>query len=405
MFQPNSLVNPIMDYRVYSTEDVKITSLPVIPDLSTKAEEANFDVCSSLQGGFIAICKGRVYEAKIVRLKDFKRGLHGYETALQALQFNQNNLMERVVFLLGTVIDRQRKPVTLYSLRELPPLGTLGQLMGMFPCHMPSTTFIQSLPAVNKSSMVLDLFQGLSWLHGQDVLHGCLHPDNVHVYPGHRIKLAEFGCVASLQVETRNAIWKSKCSRYIGFEVCEYLNDFSAWERKPSPKGELSAPPILPASDIYSAGAIILLIITGKPPYSNIDVSIDVINTVLAKEPPHVPNLYRDKELYLDLEQFMLECISFEYENRPSVKTSASIVLKRLEDIFASIDIARREQERKKRSIKIKEIEAEIRDYEEKIADLDDLIVNGRKLIKQRQVREEQARRCLSAYRRHNASR
>ena len=93
--------------------------------------------------------------------------------------------------------------------------------------------------------LVLGLCRALAPLHQSGLVHGDLKPDNVIVDPSGRVRLIDFGLV---RTEGEEADWPSGTVPYIAPEV---LQGKAADAR----------------SDLYSLGAMLFELVTGRPPY------------------------------------------------------------------------------------------------------------------------------------------
>ncbi|HZH41107.1 MAG TPA: protein kinase, partial [Gemmatimonadales bacterium] len=143
-----------------------------------------------------------------------------------------------------------------YIAMELMPGGTLADRIESGP--------LSSRAAVD---YVLDVLDGLEAAQGQGILHRDVKPSNVFLDADGRAKIGDFGISKSLEAD-------SKLSQTGAFLGTPYYA---------SPE-QIAAEPLDLRSDLYSVGAMLYELLTGKLPYQGTNAS-QVLAQVLTREP------------------------------------------------------------------------------------------------------------------------
>ena len=143
-----------------------------------------------------------------------------------------------------------------YIAMELMPGGTLADRIGSGP--------LGSREAVD---CVLDVLDGLEAAQRQGILHRDVKPSNVFLDADGRAKIGDFGISKSLEAD-------SKLSQTGAFLGTPYYA---------SPE-QIAAEPLDLRSDLYSVGAMLYELVTGKLPYQGTNAS-QVLAQVLTREP------------------------------------------------------------------------------------------------------------------------
>ncbi|KAF8996204.1 kinase-like domain-containing protein [Cyathus striatus] len=135
-------------------------------------------------------------------------------------------------------------------------------------------------PDVNRTLLVLDTIEGISYLHANEVIHGDLKGANILITPGGRACLADFGL--STVVDAEILRWTSlESSASIGGTV-----RWTAPELM-DPENENARPTT--ASDIYAFSCVCYEIFTGTNPFYEIVRDPAVMLKVMRGERPSLP--------------------------------------------------------------------------------------------------------------------
>lgn len=144
---------------------------------------------------------------------------------------------------------------------------------------------------------------GLDFLHSQGVIHRDIKGDNILTTKDGEIKLADFG--VSVMLEQTMTCGESK---HISFAGTPF------WMAPEVIQGET----VTAASDIWSLGCTIIELLTGKPPYFELNQYTAMTKIVNEKSPP-IP-----KDISDQLRDFLQLC----FEKEPSRRISAKGLLK-----------------------------------------------------------------------------
>ncbi|OAX43630.1 kinase-like protein [Rhizopogon vinicolor AM-OR11-026] len=159
-----------------------------------------------------------------------------------------------------------------------------------------------------KLKLVQQVAAGLSYLHGNDIVHGDLTGTNIFVDDSGNLRLADFG-LSMIAAESGNLTFSSLQlgnTRWMGPEFLE-----------PSDDGDGSQSPQKPTKtgDIYSFGCIMLQILSGEEPYAWIKHAPHVITAIARGLEPFKKNINMG-EVYKLLSS---RCLSRIPEQRPSI--------------------------------------------------------------------------------------
>ncbi|KIJ07581.1 hypothetical protein PAXINDRAFT_19238 [Paxillus involutus ATCC 200175] len=195
--------------------------------------------------------------------------------------------------------------LTLHHINVLPLFGTtMG--FGRFPAMVspwlengPLTTYLErrtdTLTTVERLVLVGDVAMGLQYLHSKSVVHGDLSGSNVLICANGRACIADFGrstLLTALESTTATTSPAGGTLRWTAPELL-YLNIEVSGDEEIMPR-VLPTPP----SDIYSFGAIMLQVLTGKIPYHYYPRDERVLFALSQGEIPKRParTLVTDKE-------------------------------------------------------------------------------------------------------------
>lgn len=196
----------------------------------------------------------------------------------------QNLNHKNIVKYLGSL----RTPTHLYLVLEYMENGALSSVIkaskfGPFP---------ESLVAV----YIQQVLQGLVYLHAQGVVHRDIKGANILTTKEGVVKLADFGVAAKLEelqaAECKN-VSPAGTPYWMAPEVVEMK-------------------PVTTAADIWSVGCLTIELVTGAPPYFDLQPMSALYNIVQDKHPP-LPEDISD-----GLKEFLLLCFKKDPAARPS---------------------------------------------------------------------------------------
>jgi eukaryotic-like serine/threonine-protein kinase len=161
-------------------------------------------------------------------------------------------------------------------------------------------------PPREAAEMVELLARAVQLAHQQGVLHRDLKPANVLLSKDGVPKIADFGLARRLDYH--------EYSTELIAGTANYMSPEQAW-------GDSKANPLTPATDVYSLGAILYELLTGRPPFAS-ESREETIKDVWSKAPAEPRSLTPD--VPLDLQTICLKCLAKEPNRRyPSAEALA----------------------------------------------------------------------------------
>src|SRR5262249_12457398 len=150
------------------------------------------------------------------------------------------------------------------------------------------------LPAETAAGYVKTIAEAIDYAHRQGFLHRDLKPSNVLLDSTNQVRITDFGLAKRLDSDSRLTITGAALGTpsYMPPEQAAGKNDL-----------------IGKASDVYSIGAILYELLTGRPPFQAA-TPLDTVLLVLNSEPV-TPRLLVPK-LDRDLETICLKCLEKE---------------------------------------------------------------------------------------------
>lgn len=174
-----------------------------------------------------------------------------------------------------------------YFSMEYVPGSDLGRLVRERP-----------LTAERAAKYVRDVAMAIQFAHDRGILHRDLKPSNVLIDADDRPQVTDFG----LAKRVRGEEGLTDTGQVVG--TPSYMPPEQAWPGQ----GEIG-----PASDVYSLGAILYEVLTGRPPFRAATV-MDTLMQVLDTEPAS-PRLLNNK-VPRDLETICLKCLAKDPQRR-----------------------------------------------------------------------------------------
>jgi WD40 repeat protein/serine/threonine protein kinase len=142
-----------------------------------------------------------------------------------------------------------------------------------------------------------EISKTIAYAHSRGFLHRDLKPSNILVDSAGRPRVTDFGLVKQFNAQSD-------------------LTGDGAFVGTPSymaPEQSLSNCNVSPASDVYSLGAILYALLTGRPPFSS-ENDVDTLIQVRTKEPTAPKSI--NHNVPSDLELVCLKCLAKEPERR-----------------------------------------------------------------------------------------
>lgn len=167
------------------------------------------------------------------------------------------------------------------------------------------------LPPREAADLVRQVCDAMAYAHERGVIHRDLKPANVLIDPNGRPKVTDFGLAKRTDADSN----LTGTGQILGTPA--YM---------PPEQASGSIDQLGPLADIYSLGAILYCLLTGRPPFQAAN-PMDTLAQVLAHEP--VAPRALNSEVPRDLETICLKCLSKEPRKRYASALSTSADLNR----------------------------------------------------------------------------
>jgi len=160
----------------------------------------------------------------------------------------------------------------------------------------------------------------LAAAHSQGVVHCDLKPDNLRITPEGRLKILDFGIAKSLRVTNAKSKYEVSTESTTGDLGLAGTLPYMAPE-------QLRSEPADPRSDLYSAGAVLYEMATGKRPFR--DRTAPQLADAIFHQPA-VPPRALNARISPELERIILKCLQKEPENRYQSAAELEVDLRQL---------------------------------------------------------------------------
>ncbi|EMD41308.1 hypothetical protein CERSUDRAFT_109903 [Gelatoporia subvermispora B] len=182
--------------------------------------------------------------------------------------------------------------------------------------------YLHRNPSANRLRLLLDVTEGLAYLHGLDIVHGDLKSMNILVDRQHVARISDFGLTYlnyQSQVVSRSAGVDIGTVRWSSPELID-----------PQQFGLDDTGPTRP-SDIYALSMVMWEIFTGELPFAECARDATVINRILREERPVRPDAQTAPHLSGEIWSLMERCWEQDWKARPDAPMIVIAVQRMLE--------------------------------------------------------------------------
>ena len=242
-----------------------------------------FEILGELgHGGMGVVYKARQARLKrLIALKMIRSDWHGNPEHLARFEIEAEAVARLNHSNIVRIYEISKARGVAYVVLELLEGGTLKQLAAGTP-----------QPVREAAALLSALARGVHAAHVAGILHRDLKPSNVLFDLAGVPKIADFGLAKRLEVEDG----ETQTGQILGTPSYMAPEQAKGWDRE-----------IGPATDIYSLGAILYEMLTGRPPLKG-TTALETLKLV-QEEDPVPPSRLRSK-LPFDLETICLKCIA-----------------------------------------------------------------------------------------------
>ncbi|XP_065608087.1 receptor-interacting serine/threonine-protein kinase 1 isoform X1 [Cyrtonyx montezumae] len=204
---------------------------------------------------------------------------------------------DRVVKLLGIILEDGN-----YSLvMEYVHRGNMMKVLQKLP-----------IPLSVKGRFILEIIEGMLYLHEQGLVHKDLKPENILVDKDFHIKIADLG-VASFKNWSR--LTKEETSRQKKIKSTSQNNAGTLFYMAPEHLDDINVKPV-EKSDIYSFGIVIWAIFANKEPYEHCINEAHIYFGIIRGNRPNIDEII--KECPREIIDLMKQCWEQKAEERPT---------------------------------------------------------------------------------------
>lgn len=254
-----------------------------------------------------------------------------------------------------------------------------------------------TLSIEQKLSILLDICHGIHFLHSNGIVHGRLKDTNIFLDSNnYRAKISDFGYQSYLSLSTRIKYKGKHGIRWTAPEVIQLEKQFEEKLKKLNQNNTLSNTdyqklenlllkygncPLSPASDIYSIGILVLVLLTEKIPFFNVVHEEGVKGQLLSHQLPYIPSNFPDADILSPLLDEVYSPCTAPVHQRPTMDQLKAII----ESSYCNGIHRVYEKELRGYQEDMNNVKEEINDLIIKIKEHDELVKKGKEIISRKE--------------------
>lgn len=205
---------------------------------------------------------------------------------------------ERVVKLLGIIMEEGNYSLVMEYMEK-------GNLMHVLKSEI-------NIPLSVKGRIIMEIIEGMCYLHGEGVIHKDLKPENILVDDNFHIKIADLGAAS---FKTWNKLTKEEHNEQRKEDSLSKKNNGTLYYMAPEHLNDINARPS-EKSDVYSFAIVLWAIFASKEPYENATCEQQVIICIKAGNRPNVDDIF--ESCPREIISLMRQCWKEDPEARPT---------------------------------------------------------------------------------------
>ena len=153
-------------------------------------------------------------------------------------------------------------------------------------------------------AMLLPIVEAIGAAHRAGVLHRDVKPSNIMIASDGTPFITDFGLAKRVSVADQSYSATGQPSELAGLTQSGAILGTPAWMSPEQAAGQTDSVDV--ATDVYSLGAVLFAMLTGRPPFQSAS-PLDTVLMVLEQDPPNIRMLNRGVDS--DLEMVVMKCL------------------------------------------------------------------------------------------------